>query len=79
MKTTLYIDDSLFRQVKERAARTARTVTSMVDEALRQLLREESKPPSHYRFDARPVKGKPRSGVDLNDRDSLYETMDGRA
>jgi hypothetical protein len=79
MKTTLNLDDAVIRAAKERAARTDRTLTSIVEEALRQLIRQETEPVRGYRFDAKPVKGRLRAGVDLSDRKSLYDTMDARA
>jgi hypothetical protein len=77
MRTTLNIDDRLMRLVKERAAATGRTVTSIIETALRDLLerelREESAP---YELDWTVVEGGAQPGVDLEDRDALYERMD---
>ena len=38
MRTTITIDDSLLREAKVLAARTDRTVSSVLEEALRQML-----------------------------------------
>lgn len=77
MKTTLNIDDSVMTRLKEEAARQGRTMSEMVESALRLLLqssqsRRESELPALPSF---------RSGghlVDVADRDALYEAMEGR-
>jgi hypothetical protein len=38
MRTTLDIDDDLYQQAKVEAARSGRTVTSLVEDALRSLV-----------------------------------------
>ncbi|MBL8932396.1 MAG: type II toxin-antitoxin system VapB family antitoxin, partial [Kineosporiaceae bacterium] len=40
MRTTLNLDDDLMRLVKQRAAAEGRTVTSLIEEGLRALLRQ---------------------------------------
>jgi hypothetical protein len=77
MKTTLNLDDALMRSVKERAARTGTTLTALVESALRELLAGQAKSKKPFRFKLTPVKGKLRPGVDLADRDSLFDIMDG--
>ena len=78
MKTTLNIDDTLMRQVKQHAAKAGSTITALIESALRELLAQEKQPKKPYRFDWKPVPGKLRPGVDLTDRDQLYEIMGGR-
>lgn len=78
MKTTLYLDDRLMREVKQRAAATGRTMSSMIETALRNLLRQERKPPKPYRLEFRHVKGDRPPDIDIADRDQLYERMEGR-
>jgi plasmid stability protein len=75
MKTTLNIDDTVMRKLRQEAARQGRTMSDMVESALRLLLgsaeRRESIAPLP-RF---------RSGgamVDVSDRDALYDAMEGR-
>ena len=78
MRTTLDLDDGLVRSAKQRAVREGTTLTSIIQEALREYLR----PPRHRRQPFRlrlPVrKGRLVPGVNLADRDSLYERMEGR-
>ena len=77
MRTTLNLDDALMLAVKSKAAETGRTMTAVVEEALREFLRrpEATEP---YRLEWRPVSGRALPGVDVNDRDALYERMEGR-
>ena len=75
-RTTLDIDDTLLRELKGLAAREGRTLQSVVNERLRQ----RSIPAGTPRFSlALPVwNGTLRPGVDLTDRDALFDLMDGR-
>jgi plasmid stability protein len=79
MRTTLVLDDHLVRQLKKRAADEGRTLTAVIEEALRQYLappRASGRP-----FKPRLVtkKGRLVPGVDFTDRNALYERMEGRA
>jgi hypothetical protein len=78
MRTTLDLDDALFRAVKARAAETGRTMTSLIEEALRDHLARLS--PHAPRTPLRwvVVAGAPRPGVDLSDRDALLGIMEER-
>jgi hypothetical protein len=72
MKTTLNIDDGVMLRLKREAARQGRTMSEMVETALRLFLERPKKPaalPSLPTF---------RSGtlVDIDDRDALYEAME---
>ncbi len=75
MKTTLNIDEGVFTELKREAARQGRTMSEMVESALRLMLRgqkrkrELSPLPSAFM-------GAPR--VDVADRDALYDLLDGR-
>jgi len=75
MKTTLNIDDKVMADLKREAARQGRTMSELVESALRLLLRSQRK--------RQKVVGLPtfRSGgalVDIADRDALYQAMEGR-
>jgi plasmid stability protein len=75
MKTTLNIDDSVMVRLKREAARTGRTMSELVETALRNLLRKQQ--------DREPLPPLPAfdSGgahVDISDRDALYRAMEGR-
>jgi hypothetical protein len=79
MRTTLDLDDAVLRAAKQRAAAEDLTLTRVIEEALREYLRQPRRP-SRTRFRLRLVtkKGRPVRGVDLADRDALYERMEGR-
>jgi hypothetical protein len=71
MKTTLNIDDIVMAELKREAARQGRTMSELVDTALRLLLRSQRK---------RGRIPRPRSGdtlVDIADREALYQAMEG--
>ena len=81
MRTTVDIDDSLLRRAKDRARRTNRTLTGVIEEALRQTLTGTPAQPAApgHRLAFRTVAGALQPGIDLSDRDSLYERMEGRS
>ena len=75
MKTTLNIDESVMAELKREAARQGRTMSELVETALRLLLRSQRKRASV------PALPSFRSGgafVDISDRDALYHAMEGR-
>jgi len=74
VKTTLNIDDTVMAELKREAARQGRTMSEMVETALRLMLRAQRKPT------ALPPLPAFKSGtlVDISDRDALYEAMEGR-
>jgi plasmid stability protein len=76
MKTTLNLDDELLREAKTRAAERGTTLTSLVEEALRDALYPHAAPEGD---DVRWIVvdgGPPR--VDVADREALYEFMERR-
>jgi len=75
MKTTLNIDDSVMRKLRHEAARQGRTMSEMVETALRLLLRSQRK---HGSLAPLPRFRSGGSLVDVSDRDALYEAMEGR-
>ena len=79
MRTTLDLDDQLIRRAKKQAVDTGSTLTGLIESALREHLRQ-GQVPRHDRFKFRPLirGGVLQPGVDLEDRDALYETMEGR-
>ncbi|MGD9696059.1 MAG: ribbon-helix-helix domain-containing protein [Thermoleophilia bacterium] len=76
MRTTIRIDDDLYREVKERAARSGRTIAAVLEDAVRTGL-EPSGGRSPDRFEVRPFgSGGLMPGVDLNSNDSVQEALD---
>jgi hypothetical protein len=81
MRTTLDIDDILLKKAKAHARETHRTLTGVIEEALRQALTGARAPgaaPAHQ-LTLKTVRGALLPGVDISDRDSLYERMEGRS
>lgn len=78
MRTTLNIDDGVMRDLKRRAAETGRSLTSLIEEAIRSLLDRQTQPEPDYRLRWMIVEGGARPGINLSDRDALIDLMDGR-
>lgn len=76
MRTTLNLDDELMRRVRRRAAESGRTITEIMDAAVRELLEREAKPPASHRLRWVTVRGKTQPAVDLTDRDALFRRME---
>lgn len=78
MRTTLEIDDRLFRDLKRQAAEKGITLRQLVNDLLRRALDRPTRQ-SKYRFDWKvDPPGAIQPGVRLNDRESLFDLMDGR-
>jgi len=77
MRTTVRIDERVLREAKAVAAQERRTLTAVVDDALRQFLARRSAPRKRA-----PVKlitfgaGGLRPGVDLDDTAALIDLME---
>lgn len=76
MRTTINLPDELYRATKVRAAADGRTVTSILEEALRTFLDEPpAERPADYRV--RPLRGAPvPADVPLDDNAALRDLMD---
>jgi plasmid stability protein len=77
-RTTLALDDDLLRRVKQRAAAEGRSMQSVVNDLLRQALVARGRAPG-YRLELQGWHGREQPGVDLFDRDRLFDLMDGRS
>jgi len=75
MKTTLNIDDTVMADLKREAARQGRTMSELVETALRLLLRSQHK---RDKIVALPSSRSGGALVDIADRDALYQAMEGR-
>jgi len=73
MKTTLNIDDTVFQELKQQAARQNRTMSELVETALRLLFRPQREP-----RELPPLPSFNSGGhlVDIADRDALYDAME---
>ena len=75
MKTTLNIDDTVMAQLKRESARQGRTMSDLVETALRSLFQSRKKPAD---LSPLPVFHSGGARVDIADRDALYQAMEGR-
>jgi hypothetical protein len=74
MKTTFNIDDSVMTRLREESVRQGKTITALVESALRLLLRQEKSQKTLKElpsFDG----GIPR--VNIANREALYDLMEG--
>lgn len=75
MKTTLVIDDRVLARLRRRATSEGRTISELVEAALRLMLdRGRVRPP----LSPLPTFDSGGSLVDIADRDALYQAMEGR-
>ncbi len=75
MKTTLNIADSVMTRLRRESAQTGRTMSELVETALRRLLQSRPEP-----VDLQPLPTFDSGGalVDIADREALYQAMEGR-
>jgi hypothetical protein len=77
MRTTVRLDDHLLREAKQLAARTGRTLTAVIADALREALNRSQKRPKRAPVKLPTFRGKGlHPGVDLDDTASLLDIMD---
>lgn len=75
-RTTLTIEDRLLRELKKKAAEEGRTLQAVANDLLRRAL--ASHPRESYHLSLRGWKAAELPGVNLTDRDALFDLMDGR-
>jgi hypothetical protein len=75
MKTTLNIDDKVMAELRREAVRQGRTMSEMVESALRLLLRSQRK---RQKIGTLPTFHSGGALVEIADRDALYQAMEGR-
>ncbi|HVT56879.1 MAG TPA: DUF2191 domain-containing protein [Thermoanaerobaculia bacterium] len=78
MRTTLDIDDRILKQAKLHALERGETLTRFIEEAIRGRLAEPAQLPP-FRLTLLTKNGEARPGINWDDRDSIYEHMEGRA
>ena len=72
------MDEEIFRLLKEQAVKQGKTMSEILEEALRQVLLPRKKQAPAFKLRWRTVPGGLVPGVDIADRDSLYERMESR-
>lgn len=80
MRTTIRLDEDLLARAKELAARTGRTLTAVIEDALRAALAQGRPRPTADRIEIPTYgSGGVRPGVDLDDTAALLDLMETRA
>lgn len=75
MRTTVNLDDALLREAKAEAARAGRTLTSLIEEGLRQALAQRARPAKERAYQVKTFHSPVRPGVDLDNNGTLLELM----
>lgn len=75
MRTTLNISTPLLEKAKDKAHREKKTLTRVVEDALRRELAPPPKTTKPFKFRWKPVKGKWPADLDMTSRDSLYDWL----
>ena len=78
MKTTVRLDDRLLREVKRYAAERRRTLTSVLEDAMRQFLSVAARRKRGGPFRMITFKGGLRPGVNLDDSAALWDLTEKR-
>jgi hypothetical protein len=76
MRTTIRLDDQLLSEAKQLAARTGRSLTAVIEDALREMLSRQARVAERPPVRLTVVSGKGLlPGVDLDDSAALLELM----
>jgi len=77
VRTTIRIDEHLLREAKKLAATTGRTLTAVIEDALREVLARQSVQQTLPPYRIQTFRGDgTMPGVDLNNTASLWDLMD---
>ena len=77
MRTTIRLDDGLLVEVKQIAARRDKTLTSVIEDALREMLARQRKAEGRAPVELTTVSGGGlQPGVDLDDSAALLSLME---
>ncbi len=76
MKTTLNIDDTVMKRLKTESARQGKTMSELVESALRLFFKLSRRKPAE--LPELPSFDSGGALVDIADRDALYGAMEGR-
>ena len=77
MRTTIRIDDQLLKETKQLAAKTGKTLTAVIEDALRETLARQEEGQLRVPVKLPVVEGNGlQAGVDLDDSAALLELME---
>lgn len=77
-RTTLDLEEDIFKRLRQEAADTGTTLKEIVNSLLRRALGRGPKRKKSFRLNWKVCRGRLKPGVRLDDRDSLYDLMEGR-
>ena len=76
MRTTLSLEEDVYRKLKSEVRRTGRSFKELINDLLRRsLYQKENAPPRSFRVDARDMGL--REGIDLSNIHQLLDDLDG--
>lgn len=75
-RTTLKFEEGVLRRLKQRAAAEGRTLQDLANELIRRGLAVQEH--DSYTLELAGWEATPQPGVDLLDRDALFDVMNGR-
>ena len=79
MRTTIRLAEGLLAEAKEFAARTGRTLTAVIEDALREALARQRYGAKQKPFRLKTVGGNgPQPGVDLDNTAELWDLMESK-
>jgi hypothetical protein len=80
MRTTVRLDEALMERVRNEARQRGTTLTALIEEGLRLVLRRPRKSPGRERISLPVCRagGGLLPGIDLNDTSSLLDRMEDR-
>lgn len=76
MRTTVRLDDDLLQQAKVHAAQTGRTLTALIEDALRQAISMSADYGRRLEYRVSTFDSALRPGADLSDNSALADLMD---
>ncbi len=77
MRTTLDINDVIYRRAKALAAKQGIRLRELIESSLRQTLKEAANPPKEkYKLHWEVVRGTEPPPFDVSDRNALYDFFD---
>lgn len=77
MRTTIRLDDQLLKSARSFAHETGKTLTAVIEDALREVLSRRIHPPRRRRVTLTTVRGRGvRPGIDLDDSAALLVFME---
>ena len=79
MRTTIRLDDQLLKEAKQLAARTGKSLTSVIEDALQEVLARQHQPVERKPVHLTTFSGNgPLPGIDLDDSASILDLMEAK-